>query len=48
MVNEERGTATRKLKTYRTKEVEKKTQEPIWDYKMSHVVEIDEEMLLKL
>ena len=37
----------RVYKSFRTKEVEKKTATPGWDYKMSHTLTIDDELLYK-
>ena len=38
----------RKKALYKTKAVDKKTQNPFWDYKGSHLIDIDEEMVMKL
>ena len=38
----------RKKVLYKTKVVDKKTQNPFWDYKASHLIDIDEEMVMKL
>lgn len=37
----------KKYKTFRTKEVEQKTQDPAWEYSGSHILDIDEDILLK-
>lgn len=42
------GRTVKKLRVFKTKEIEQKTQKPQWEYKVSHSVDIDEEMLLKL
>ena len=38
----------KKLRVFKTREVEQRTQKPAWEYKVGHTVEIDEDMLLKL
>lgn len=37
----------KKFKTFRTKEIQQKTREPVWDYNSQHMLEIDEDILMK-
>lgn len=38
----------RKKKQFATKIVDKKTQAPLWDYKGVHLMDIDDDIILKL
>lgn len=50
-VEDENDTGTKakkkKYKTFKTKEVAQKTQEPVWDYSTQHMLDIDEDIILK-
>jgi len=38
----------RKYKSFKSTEISEKTQEPQWDYHCAHVLDIDEELIIKL